>query len=58
MDDEFEDWKEYEWLIRICSNSFHVFMTMVHLVIYDNILNMQINNPRKGNKILHVNLNI
>ncbi|XP_018348611.1 PREDICTED: uncharacterized protein LOC108752331 isoform X1 [Trachymyrmex septentrionalis] len=32
---------EYEWIVRICTNAFNIYLTMIHFIFYDNTLNLQ-----------------
>ncbi|XP_018375087.1 PREDICTED: uncharacterized protein LOC108768901 isoform X1 [Trachymyrmex cornetzi] len=35
---------EYEWIVRICTNAFNIYLTMIHFIFYDNTLNLQSQN--------------
>ncbi|KAK2584726.1 hypothetical protein KPH14_007059 [Odynerus spinipes] len=35
---------EFNWIFRTCSNACNVYLTMLQLIIYDNALNMQLDN--------------
>ncbi|KAG5317614.1 CALM protein, partial [Pseudoatta argentina] len=32
---------EYDWIVRICTNAFNIYLTMIHYIFYDNTLNLQ-----------------
>lgn len=38
---------EYNWVRRTCFNSFNIFLTMFHRIVYDNSVAMQPDDPRK-----------
>lgn len=39
---------ECEWIFRTCTNAINVYITMMHFVFYDNILNLQEENSGKS----------
>lgn len=39
---------EYEWIFRTCTNAFNVYVTMMHFIFYDNILNLRPENSGKS----------
>lgn len=38
---------EYTWIVRTIANAFKVYITMFHLIIYDNTMRMELEDPRK-----------
>lgn len=39
---------ECEWIFRTCTNAINVYITMMHFIFYDNILNLQEENSGKS----------
>lgn len=39
---------EFEWIFRTCTNVINVYITMMHFIFYDNILNLQAENSGKS----------
>lgn len=37
---------ECEWIFRTCTNAINVYITMMHFIFYDNILNLQENSGK------------
>lgn len=56
---------EWEWIFRTCTNAFNIYVTMMHFIFYDNILNLRPENsgksietiPYRGSIIIRSNAN-
>lgn len=32
---------EFEWIVRMCTNAFNIYLTTMHFIFYDNTLSLQ-----------------